>query len=209
MYPVTLRVCFMWHNYYYYLATLKDVRKSKVLLHQRSEQLKQRQKLYQWQKFPEIGIPSAILDTGAQKELPADEQFGKVKNFDYTTVSLATVAKLKFKGFFTTVDDLRDYEEIADALGRSEKPLYQAGRWTTDVEFGRQMLNGVNPIIIEKCVTVPSNFPVTNDMVKPFLVRGLSLEEEMKVKNRGVCIIISLWLPRMLIRYIIIGIATN
>ena len=147
--------------------------------------------LYQWQKFPEIGIPSGILDTGDHKELPADEQFGKVKDFDYTTASLATVAKLKFKGYFTTVDDLRDYEEIADALGQCERPLYQAGRWTTDVEFGRQMLNGVNPIIIEKCVNVPSNFPITNDMVKPFLVRGLSLEEEMKVNNGGVCIILS------------------
>lgn len=63
-----------------------------------------------------------------------------------------------------------------------DKTLYQTGRWTTDVEFGRQILNGVNPIIIEKCSKLPSNFPVTDDMVKPFLVRGLTLDDEMKVK---------------------------
>ena len=77
------------------------------------------------------------------------------------------------KSFQIAIDDLHDFEKIGNALGRCERPLYQAGRWTTDVEFGRQMLNGVNPIIIEKCINIPSNFPITNDMVKPFLVRGL------------------------------------
>ena len=162
---------------------MKDVRNEKVLLHQRSSQLKQRQELYHWQKFPETGIPSGILDTGDQKELPADEQFAAVKNFDFTTMSLKSAAGIYAKSLHIKVDDLHDFEEIADALG-GKKPLYQAGRWTTDVEFGRQMLNGVNPIIIEKCINVPSNFPITNDMVKPFLVRGLSLEEEMKVNNK-------------------------
>lgn len=149
-------------------------------MHQRSKQLKQRREHYQWQKFPETGIPSGILDTGDQKELPADEQFDTVKNFDFTKTGLESVAGIFSKSLCITVDELHDFEEIADALG-GDRPLYQAGRWATDVEFGRQMLNAVNPIVIQRCITLPSNFPVTNDMVKPFLVRGLSLEEEMKV----------------------------
>jgi hypothetical protein len=44
------------------------------------------------------------------------------------------------------------------------------------------MLNGVNPVIIEKCTAIPSNFPVTNDMVKEFLNRGLTLEQEIEVR---------------------------
>ena len=62
-----------------------------------------------------------------------------------------------------------------------EMKICQAARWITDVEFGRQILNGVNPIVIHKCSTLPDNFPVTHDMVKNSLVRDLTLQEEMKV----------------------------
>ena len=60
-------------------------------------------------------------------------------------------------------------------------PVFEGHRWVLDVEFGRQMLNGVNPVVIEKCSSLPDYFPVTNEMVKSYLTRGLSLEEEMEV----------------------------
>ena len=49
------------------------------------------------------------------------------------------------------------------------------------------MLNGVNPVVIEKCTALPPNFPVTNELVQPFLTRGLTLEQEMEV--RSVCVV--------------------
>ena len=65
----------------------------------------------------------------------------------------------------------------------SHPSLSDDSLWMKDEEFGRQMLNGVNPIVIEKCKTLPSNFEVTNDMVEPFLNQGKTLEEEMKVSQ--------------------------
>ena len=169
-----------------YTATLKDVGDNEILLHQRVEQLRHRQELYKWQKFPETGIPSGIDDS--TEDLPLDERFEEVKDVDFDSGGAKMLICMGLEEGIANllkeneVKELREYEKLADVLG-STRPLYEAGRWATDVEFGRQMLNGVNPIVITKCTELSSNFPVTEEMVKPLLNRGLSLEEEMKVRS--------------------------
>ncbi len=104
---------------------------------------------------------------------PADQQFRMVKNINFTTDGQKIVGTLKIASLFVNCDDLHGYEVLARKLG-GERQLYEAGRWTSDVKFGRQMMNGISPIIIERCRAVPPNFHVTNEMVQPFL--SLSLE---------------------------------
>ena len=159
---------------------MKDVENDKVLIKQRILELKERQSKYQWQLFPDIGDPSGIDDT--VNGIPADEQFNRVKTIDFTKDGVKAIGKLGLTGVITDVNDLSDYAKFAKTLNPDEAlPFYEAGRWTSDVEFGSQMLNGVNPMVIKKCTDIPSKFPVTNDLVKPYLTRGLSLEQEMKV----------------------------
>lgn len=157
-------------------ATLKDVN-TEVLQAQRAIQLQQRRKLYRWLKLP--FSPSGI--NSASSKLPADEQFAKVKNFDFTKDAIEATGFLGLKGVFTSLDSLHGYELLARTMGKPSMPAFEGHRWVLDAEFGRQMLNGVNPVVIEKCSSLPDYFPVTTEMVKGYLTRGLTLEEEMEV----------------------------
>ena len=162
---------------YLITATLKDIGDNKILHTQRETQLKERQIKYAWKKSTIDGLPSHIA---TDDQLPQDERFEQVKNINFITASLEGAAKLKLGGC-DNITDLHDYEKLATILGDPEVPVHNAARWTTDVEFGRQMMNGVNPVVIQKCTALSSNFPVTNDMVKGFLNRGLTLKQEMEV----------------------------
>ena len=127
-------------------------------------------------------MPSGIDDGGKTlitANIPPDEKFERVKLIDFTGDALKAAAVMGIKTAVTSLDSLHGYEELATQLGVPEVQLYQTDRWATDVEFGRQMLNGVNPVVIRKISSLPGNFPVTNEMVQGSL-RG-TLEQEMKV----------------------------
>ncbi len=154
-----------------------------MLMRQRSNQLLQRKEQYVWEKYSELGLPSGIDEE--KSCIPSDEQFGvvKTKNFlgDVLKVAAATGLDLLT---MKTVDSLQDFVDLADNLETRYTPLYESSRWVSDVEFGRQILNGVNPIIIKRVTEIPSKFPVTNDMVKPYLTRGKTLDEEIQVRTK-------------------------
>ena len=144
---------------------MKDVRGNLVLLNQRKMQLQKRKVQYPWKKLPETGLPSCIDDTsilaGFVNTLPREEKFDVVKSIDFTTSALEDGAKLLLQSISIEMKHLHDYELMATVLGNPEISVHNAARWTTDVEFGRQMLNGVNPVVIKKCTKLPiANFPI-------------------------------------------------
>uniref|UniRef100_A0A3Q2NY64 Arachidonate 15-lipoxygenase type B n=1 Tax=Fundulus heteroclitus TaxID=8078 RepID=A0A3Q2NY64_FUNHE len=57
--------------------------------------------------------------------------------------------------------------------------------WKDDDFFGYQFLNGVNPMMIRRCDTLPDNLPLTDNMV--FLHGQCSLAEEIKNGNIFLC----------------------
>ena len=178
----------MFHLLFSHTATIKQDEGDKILLTQRTTQIEKRRVHYAWQKLPDTGLPSCIHDNwvhiqGLANELPADEKFELKKMLDFTETALRDSAVLLEKSALEDITDLHDYEKLAAVLGEHELSVYKGGRWMTDVEFGRQILNGVNPVVIERCTNLPPNFPVTTDMVKGLLNRGKTLDEEMKVNT--------------------------
>ena len=138
---------------------------------------------YQWKAFPNDKLPSGM--DSAVSDLPVEEQFERVKsiNFNITDPARALVI-LGLTAVTVDLQGLNDYAIFAKSLANDEqKEAIRSLRWVSDVEFGRQILNGVNPVVIRKCSSLPDNFPVTDDMVKGLLSRGKTLEEEMQVTN--------------------------
>lgn len=143
--------------------------------------LDQRRKIYLWQEFPQTLLPSG-MDTSLT-QLPNDEEFGNVKNLNFVDeVQKTPLVQLVKRIHF---ENLRDFEIMAEKMAGHEVrvPLYEAGRWTRDEEFGDLLMNGVNPFVLSKCVSIPENFHVTTEMVQGSLSRGKSLEDEIKVSN--------------------------
>ena len=161
-----------------FTALLKDVENDSVILQYRQHQLEERKKQYSWMKLDELCLPSAI---NTSLSLPPDEGFELVKNVNFFSTGAIDLVDTTIPGLGINLRTISGYEVYAKLLGEPEYPMYELSRWTSDVEFGRQILNGVNPVVIQRVDTLPAKFPVTNEMVRSSLNRGLTLQQEIEV----------------------------
>lgn len=95
---------------------------------------------------------------------------------------------VKSSCFFTVdVAHLRVLNDLDGILGPScmvtenFSPDYVQQHWKEDDFFAYQYLNGPHPTLIQRCKTLPGNFPVTDDMV--FIPDGSNLSNELQVKS--------------------------
>ncbi|XDV21784.1 hypothetical protein PO909_026804 [Leuciscus waleckii] len=120
-------------------------------------ELEEQQKLFRWRVYAE-GTPQ-VIDCETALTLPAEVRFSFTKETEFYSSAAKHICS-----------DTACFAE------------YCQEHWDEDEFFGYQFLNGLNPMMIQRCTTLPKNFPVTDDMVKNFL-RGRSLEQEMKKGN--------------------------
>ena len=134
--------------------------------------------LYRWKKNKEPQLPSCLSGPP-----PQEEHFHIRKSIQFYSQAILDKFKEYFRGLTINLSRLHGYEEYAKVLKVPPKNIHtdDFSRWMLDEEFGRQILNGVNPVVIRKCEQLPTKFPVTQEMVQSSLCRGLTLEEEIKV----------------------------
>uniref|UniRef100_A0A3B3U5B5 Arachidonate 12-lipoxygenase, 12R-type-like n=1 Tax=Poecilia latipinna TaxID=48699 RepID=A0A3B3U5B5_9TELE len=107
----------------------------------------------------------------------------ELKKSSYKTLELA------MKGLTEPGKKWKQIEDIKNIFQFKKTKMleYVSEHWKEDDFFGYQFLNGTNPNVIKRCSKLPPNFPVTDEMVKPFLETGTTLEKEMEEGNIFLC----------------------
>uniref|UniRef100_A0A8C7MM60 Hydroperoxide isomerase ALOXE3 n=1 Tax=Oncorhynchus kisutch TaxID=8019 RepID=A0A8C7MM60_ONCKI len=134
------------------------------------------------------GVPH-INNTTEVSALPSEVKFSFSKMSEFIYTKAAAIAELKLKCLVNSTEQWKDLEMMKTVFWKNRTPIseYVSEHWKEDDFFGSQFLNGTNPNVIQRCTTLPPNFPVTDKMVQPFLKDGSSLATEMKEGNIFLC----------------------
>ncbi|XP_038183992.1 polyunsaturated fatty acid lipoxygenase ALOX15B isoform X3 [Arvicola amphibius] len=151
-----------------------------ALQHQRQEELKARKEMYSWKTYAD-GWPRC-LDHATVKDLDLNIKYSAVKNAKFYFKVHSAFTELKIKGFLDRTGLWRSLREMRRMFNFHKTPAaeYVFAHWQEDAFFASQFLNGLNPVLIRRCHSLPKNFPVTDEMVAPVLGPGTSLQAELE-----------------------------
>ncbi|TNN55068.1 Arachidonate 12-lipoxygenase, 12R-type [Liparis tanakae] len=154
-------------------------------MYSREQELNQREEDYRWDVYLE-GIPHCIKTEGPLS-LPDEVRFSFTKATGFLFTLSAGLAELHLKGLSDSKENWSDIEAIDKVFWCKHTDIseYVREHWKEDAFFGYQYLNGVNPMLIQRCSTLPDTFPVSDDMVS--LSGQCSLADEMKSGNIFLC----------------------
>ncbi|XP_072588156.1 arachidonate 12-lipoxygenase, 12R-type isoform X2 [Vulpes vulpes] len=183
-----------------------------ILLEHRQEEIRAKQDFYHWRVFVPglpnyVHIPSyrppvrrnpnrpewngyipgfpILINIKATKFLDSNLRFSFIKTASFFFRLGPMALGFKLRGLVDCKQSwkrLKDIKKIFPAH-KSIISEYVAEHWTEDSFFGYQYLNGINPGLLRRCTQIPDKFPVTNDMVAPFLGEGTCLQAELEKGN--------------------------
>uniref|UniRef100_A0A6I8N1S4 Arachidonate 15-lipoxygenase type B n=1 Tax=Ornithorhynchus anatinus TaxID=9258 RepID=A0A6I8N1S4_ORNAN len=151
-----------------------------VLLEQRQEELRERQKKFRWTDYYP-GNPRC-LDAKTPKDLDLNLKYSISKDKDFKLQTIPAEVQLQLKELLNHQGPWEKLEDVSRIFIFKKTPMseYVAEHWKEDEFFTWQFLNGLNPILIRRCSQLPPYLPVTDAMVAPFLGGGTSLAAELE-----------------------------
>uniref|UniRef100_A0AAY4B486 Hydroperoxide isomerase ALOXE3-like n=1 Tax=Denticeps clupeoides TaxID=299321 RepID=A0AAY4B486_9TELE len=150
--------------------------------------------LRRWEVYAP-GLPEMVESDNALA-LPPEVRFSFTKEaeFNLTLVDLfvmwlSSFIPLKLNGLADNRDSWTNFHDLDQIFVDKKTKAYEyvQQHWLEDEFFGYQLLNGLNPMMIERCQTLPTNFPVTDDLVRSYLPSGSCLKTEMENGNVFLC----------------------
>ncbi|XP_047688829.1 polyunsaturated fatty acid lipoxygenase ALOX15B [Prionailurus viverrinus] len=151
-----------------------------VLQQQRREELQARQDSYQWKTY-RPGWPRC-LDEKTVKDLDLNIKYSVTKNVHFYLKAGSGFTEMTLKGLLCRKGPWKSLHEMKRMFNFHKSPAaeYVYEHWQEDAFFASQFLNGLNPVLIRRCRSLPENFPVTDDLVAPVLGPGASLQAELE-----------------------------
>ncbi|XP_012722835.2 hydroperoxide isomerase ALOXE3 [Fundulus heteroclitus] len=158
-----------------------------LLIEHRKKELELKKSSYRWEIADEK-LPHSCHFKEIS-ELPAEIRYSLSKSKEVQHTKRRIASELTFKGVAGSQKKWKDIDDMKKIFRSKKTTLseYVSQHWKEDDFFGFQFLNATNPNVIKRCSKLPSNFPVTEEMVKPFLETGTSLEREMENGNIFLC----------------------
>ncbi|XP_015278983.1 PREDICTED: arachidonate 12-lipoxygenase, 12R-type-like, partial [Gekko japonicus] len=160
--------------------TITDDSGNPLLLEHRKEELKCRQECYGWKDYAP-GWPRCV-DAKSTDDLDSNDKFTVTKTTVFALRNVKSELELRLRGFSNQEGSWESLDDIGKVFWFKKTPVteYVADHWRDDDFFGYQYLNGVNPVVMQKCTEIPANFPVTQEMVAGLLGKSTTLKEELK-----------------------------
>ncbi|XP_018426423.1 PREDICTED: hydroperoxide isomerase ALOXE3-like [Nanorana parkeri] len=155
---------------------------SSILLKQRKVELEMNRETHKWKVYAE-GIPHCIdVANDDVFKLSPNDQFSVLKASSFGYNILSTGFETMLKGFLFNKGSWNSLEDIKllTSLQQSQNSGIVSEIWKEDSFFGSQYLNGMNPILIKKCLKIPENFSVGDEMVASSLGASTNLEKELQ-----------------------------
>ncbi|XP_061609951.1 hydroperoxide isomerase ALOXE3-like [Phyllopteryx taeniolatus] len=153
-----------------------------LLIEHRKNELASKKSHFQWASINER-LPSH--NTFATSSVPAEVRMSVSRISESKKALYSGVLELKMKGMLGCEESWQSMEDMKRIIWTRKTKIseYVSEHWKEDDFYGSQFLNGLNPCLIRRCSELPPNFPVTEEMVKPFLEKDSSLNNDMKKGN--------------------------
>ncbi|XP_066444649.1 polyunsaturated fatty acid lipoxygenase ALOX15B-like [Eleutherodactylus coqui] len=154
-----------------------------LYMEQRKMELEKNREVYKW-KMLASGCPYCI-DADSSDDLPINERYSYEKRGSFLVTELLSNLEVGLKGFMSSTDSWRNVNDIKTVFyfNRTDISDKVSKRWNEDSFFGYQYLNGINPMVIRKCLNIPENFPVTSSMVAASVGTSTDLQKELQNGN--------------------------
>ncbi|XP_032872243.1 arachidonate 5-lipoxygenase-like [Amblyraja radiata] len=136
------------------------------------DEMQKRQEDYQWAEY-EPGVPNKIHYEKTE-DLPRDAKIPVGRPMGFILCIFEGILKLALGEERPSATKIAHITPIKN---------YVMEHWHEDWCFGYQFLNGVDPTLIKQCKEIPEKFPVTEQMVGPFLGPNTSLQQEVQKGN--------------------------